>query len=192
MNYLSKKQLVGFAIIFLVVINIATITTFIYHILSEQDVSLSTINNKEKGVFLSEELDFNNSQLEKYQEIKNNFHLNSEKLNRLLNEKTIEMFDELSETNSDTSMLNNIAMEIGKLNEKLKKQTINQFLEIESICTDSQKQKLYKTYDSMLQCIWPGQGTGRKYRGGRGQGFQGKGRYGNGSGKGNPEFRKNN
>ncbi|MBT3208546.1 MAG: periplasmic heavy metal sensor [Bacteroidetes bacterium] len=188
MNYLYKKQLISFAIIFLVVINIATIASFIFHLYSEQDIVITTKTNENKGIFLAEELDLSNEQLEKYQQIKSNFHLKTENLNKLLSDKTTQMFNELSKTDSDTVKLSAIAQEIGEINEKQKRETINQFLEIESICTVEQKEKLYETYESMLNCIWPGQGQGRKFRGGRGEGFKGGGRgFGKGRGYENHE-----
>ena len=181
MNYFLKKRFSFWLVLFLFIINIAAISTIVYHMFTERSTSSTSVENPDAGKIICSELGMNPDQKDTFQGINRTYNQLSQKILEQLTEKRSEMLSELSEINPDTSILNNLAKEIGELHAGLKLLTINNFLELKKICTPDQQQQLSKMFNDMMGSEGHFKGFGKQYRH--------RYRHGQGGGKG---WQKNN
>ncbi len=181
MNYFLKQRFSFWLVFFLVVINIAAISTIVYHIISEKSAIQSAEPGIDAGKIINQELSLNTDQRNLFQHVNREYNQKSKKILDQLTEKRSEMLAELAEENPDTSLLHSIAEDIGHLHTDLKLLTIDNFLELKKICTPGQQQQLSKMYNDILDTEGPFKGYGKQYRY--------RYRHGQGSGKG---MQKNN
>jgi Spy/CpxP family protein refolding chaperone len=164
MNYFLKKQFSFGLVFFLLIINIAAISTILYHIYSEKSTSPTTSESHDVGKIITGELGLTPEQNKLFQDISKSYNIQSQKILDQLTQKRSEMLAELSEEIPDTTILHNLAKEIGELHTKLKLLTINDFLESKKICTPAQQQQLSKLYNDMLETEGHFKGNGKQYR----------------------------
>jgi Spy/CpxP family protein refolding chaperone len=112
--------------------------------------------------YLKDELNFNETQFDKFLELrtknKEAQHLIVEKLAQ----KRKEMMKELSSADPDSALLKEIAKEIGDLHEDLKTKTIEHFMEVKTICNPSQKEKFNTLIRRMEKHHGPMHSPGRR------------------------------
>ncbi len=176
MNYFLKKQFSFVLVFFLLIINVAAISTILYHIYSEKSTSPTTAVNPDAGKIITGELGLNPDQTDLFQQINSGYNQRSQKILDQLTEKRSEMLSELSEENPDTTILHLLADDIGKLHTNLKLLTIWNFIELKKICTPAQQQQLSKMYNDMMESEGHFKGYGKQYRH--------RYRHGQGGGKG--------
>lgn len=179
MDYFLKKRFSAWLVIFLLVVNIAAISTILFHIYSG-DPSPATVEISETGNILFNQLGLDADQKESYQTLNREYNQQSQKILDALTEKRSEMLAELTEEIPDTAILNAIAFDIGKLHTNLKRLTIQNFIGLKKICTPEQQQQLSKMYYDMLECEGHYKGYGRQYRN--------RYRHGQGGGRGAQKF----
>ncbi len=173
MDYFIKKRFSFWLVFFLLVVNIATISTILYHIYSDNSVASSPIENNGAGKIISSELGLNEQQKGMFSNINNSYNEKSKPILEQLTDKRSEMLAELSEVKPDTAILKIIAKEIGELHTALKILTIENFLELKNICTEDQQQQLSEMYNDMLQSEGHFKGYGNQYRHRYGRGRDG-------------------
>ena len=176
MDYFIKKRFSFWLVLFLLIVNVAAISTILYRIYSDNSSSASASGNSEAGKMITSELGLNATQKDLFSGINNNYNEESQKILDQLTDKRSEMLAELSEGNPDTSILHTIAKDIGELHTTLKLLTIQNFLELKKICTEDQQQQLSKMFNDMLECEGHFKGYGKQYRH--------RYRHGQGEGKG--------
>ena len=164
MDYFIKKRFSFWLVFFLMVVNIATITTILYHIYSDKTTASSAMVNNGAGKIITTELGLNAQQKDMFSSINDVYNEKSKAVLDQLTDKRSEMLSELSETKPDTAILKIIAKEIGELHTTLKLLTIENFLELKKICTEDQQQQLSKMYNDMLECEGHFKGYGKQYR----------------------------
>jgi len=167
MDYFIKKRFSFWLVFFLLVLNIATITTILYHIYSDNAATSTVTVNNAAGKIISTELGLSEHQKDMFSNINNSYSEKSKPILDQLADKRSEMLAELSKTNPDTAILNTTAKEIGELHTALKLLTIENFLELKKICNADQQQQLSEMYNDMLQSEGHFKGYGKQYRHGR-------------------------
>ncbi len=176
MDYFIKKRFSFWMVFILLVVNIVTITTILYHIYSDNSTASSATVNNGAGKIITTELGLNPKQNDLFSTINNDYKEKSKPILDQLTDKRSEMLAELSQAKPDTVILKTIANEIGELHSTLKLLTIQNFLELKEICTPDQQQLLSKMYTDMLECEGHFKGYGKQYRH--------RYRHGQGEGKG--------
>lgn len=157
MNTQTKKQLITGLIIFLVVVNIAALSTIIYR----NKIASPPINEdyvqlrqkvEEQGMyrFFRNELQLSEDQFKQFRDINHQNMLRSRDIVRQLHTKRVEMMEEVSKENPDKDKLDNISHEIGTLHYELKRNTYNHFLELKEICSEDQQEKLQHMFMRMI------------------------------------------
>ena len=114
MNDIIKKRLVIYLLIFLVIINLTALLTFLYFKCSSARChSFPPGNRFEKHRYISEfcknELNFNKDQVVKFEKIKSEYHLQASIYMDSLELMRNQMFVELASQNPDKQKLNKIA-----------------------------------------------------------------------------------
>jgi len=170
MDYFIKKRFSFWLVLFLLVVNITTITTILYHIYSDKTAASTATVNKDAGKIITTELALNTQQKNLFSSINNAYNEKSNPILDQLTDKRSEMLAELGEANPDTAILKTIAKEIGELHTTLKLLTIEYFLELKKICTEDQQQRLSEMYNDLLQSEGHFKGYGKQYRHGRREG----------------------
>jgi hypothetical protein len=164
MDYFIKKRFSFWLVFFLLIVNVAAISTILYHIYSDKPASSSTEESYSAGKIITNELGLSADQKDMFHSINSSYNQQSQKILDQLTEKRSEMLAELGEENPDTLILNTIANDIGDLHAALKLLTIENFLELKKICTTDQQLQLSKIYKDMLESEGHFKGYGKQYR----------------------------
>jgi Spy/CpxP family protein refolding chaperone len=154
MNYFTKKRLVIWTVIILVVLNISALATILYERnlnCSPSPIQKADENQRFREInwFMREDLGLNPSQTNKIYRLRRKNYLDSRKILLSLDDKRKEMLTELQKEHPDQKKLNEIAVEIGNLHSDLKMVTIQYFLNIKKICSPEQQVKLNKLFRDM-------------------------------------------
>lgn len=157
MDTKTKKTLLISTIILLIVINVSALAT-IYYNSKIRTKKLAEMNNLKEEVqirgmhrFIREELKLSDEQFSQFKEITITNMRKSHEIALELNEKRLDMMNEIAKVNPNMKTLDNIANDIGSLHYELKKTTINHFLELKEICNDDQLESLQKLFMQMIQ-----------------------------------------
>jgi len=174
---MNKTKLLTWAVVLLVVLNLTTIATILYHNYKESAEKETIVlgnesNDRLNGRFFRQTLGFNNKQMETFRDANREFRPNANTIIFQIDSLKSEMFTELEKTHSDSLRLNNLSRETGNLHAELKIETNRFYLKIKSVCTPEQLKKLQITFTPLFRNV-PCDG--------KGMGGQGKGRgIGNG------------
>jgi hypothetical protein len=168
-------------VVLLVVLNLTTIGTILYHNYRENSngvaVSLSEEGqNRISGKYFRQTLGFNDDQMEAFRQANREFQPAAARLIFSIDSLKREMFKELNENHPDTAMLNYLSDQLGKHHAELKRITNNFYLKMKSVCDSSQCIVLQRTflplyYDETIQTR-RGYGYGRGDSIGTNQGFR--------------------
>lgn len=145
------------AVIILIVLNIFTVGSFIYHRYSETkkpspSISIDSTDdgNPINGRYFKNEVGFDDNQMEKFRGINRTFNHKANKIIYGLDSLKTELYTELNTPTPDTVKLNTLSDEIGLNHAQLKKITNSYYLNIKSIATPQQNEKIktafYKLY----------------------------------------------
>ena len=158
MDYFKKNKILIWVIIILLATNIATIATVIYHVyIIENNIRKPeriVIPDYGLGRFFREELNLTREQQQQFRSFRQNYRLQASKIIKQMQEKRLEMLDELSVENSDTVRLHQIADEIGAFHRELKHLTFEYYLNLKDICNDQQRDKLFRMFKAMQNSEW--------------------------------------
>jgi|WetSurMetagenome_2_1015567.scaffolds.fasta_scaffold433189_2 uncharacterized membrane protein len=172
MDYFNKKRFSGWLVIGLLIINLAAISTILFHIISEKRTSVETSAQDKTETLFANELGLSKEQNEGFISAMQKYHQHSREILDEMTARRSEMLEELAKQNPDTLVLHTIAGDIGNLHSTLKLLTIDNFLELKKICTPEQEIKLSGMFKEMLETEGHFKGMGRQYRHGRGGGKQ--------------------
>ena len=157
MNTQTRKHLIIGLIIFLVVVNIAALSTIIYRNRTmpppvDNDYVQFRQNVDEQGMyrFFREELQLTQDQFIRFREINENNRHQSREIARALHSKRLEMVEEVSKENPDKESLDQIAREIGRLHYELKRNTYHHFMDLKEICNEEQQKQLQRMFLRMI------------------------------------------
>jgi len=176
---MNKNTILTWAVVILVLLNVSTIATILYHNYQEkiekQDIVLDTEGqNPLNGRYFRQTLGFTDTQMEVFRVVNHEFRPNANNIILRIDSLKSEMFTEIKKPVSDTIKLNALALETGKLHAELKRETNRFYLKIKAVCTASQLEKLQDAFSPLFRnepC--QGNGQGRHGRGrGQGNGFR--------------------
>lgn len=176
---MNKRTILTWTIVILVILNVSTIATIVYHNYQEkiekQDIVLDTQGqNPLNGKYFRQTLGFTDSQMEVFRKVNHEFIPNANGIIIKIDSLKKEMFAEIQKPVSDTVRLNALALETGNLHAELKIETNGFYLKIKAVCTPEQLERLQDAFSPLFRnepCT--GNGQGRQGRGRRqGNGFR--------------------
>ncbi len=157
MNTQTKKHLITGLIIFLVVVNIAALSTIIYRNQTQpkpldDDYIQFRQRVDEQGMyrFFRDELQLTPEQFDRFREINEKNRQQSREIARRMHSKRLEMVEEISKENPDNKKLDQIASEIGSLHYELKRNTYHHFLDLKELCNKEQQEQLQHLFIRMI------------------------------------------
>lgn len=147
---MSRQKLLIWLIVALALLNIATISTIIFHVVQEKQQNLPAINtgngNMLNGRFFRNEIGFNNEQMENFRTYYHPFRVHTKEIVVAIDSLKSKLFEELQEENPDTLIIKNLSAQIGDLHGTLKEVTAKFYLQIKETATEEQKQALNKAF----------------------------------------------
>ncbi len=176
MKAINKNNWMVWAIAVLAVMNLATLTTVLYHrnkvdsqvaVVYPDQAKSGNASVKFSGRYFRDELNLSDEQMKSFSEFNPAFRQKVMAINRNLDIKRQEMLAEMSKKNCDTSRLNLLSDTIGWLHASLKKQTYLYYLNFKKICTDQQQEKLEQLFGEMFNNDFQRRQQGRGGPGGR-------------------------
>jgi len=172
MNFFNKNRLIFWLLLFLVVINITALVTFILFYSGQKKQASENADVRSFKVF-QKELSLTPIQSEKVCSINARHRNASEPISSALKEKRSELLEELSTDKPDTFLLRKYAEEIGDLQKELQMASIRQYLDLKGVCDSCQCQKLSSFYFQLYGSKGPGKAKGKqmqhRYRHGQNQ-----------------------
>jgi len=176
---MNKTNLLIWTVVLLVILNLTTIGTILYHNYKEnidgKTIVLNTEgNNMLNGRFFRQNLGFNEDQMDAFRKANREFRPKANAIILQIDSLKSDMFTELKKTHSDTIRLNNLSRKTGDLHAELKIETNRFYLKMKSVCTPGQLKKLQITFTPLFRnAPCDGKGKGGQGRGrGIGKGFR--------------------
>lgn len=176
---MNKTQILIWTVVLLVILNLTTIGTVIYHNYNEKTDSQSIVLDTGGNILLSgryfrQNMGFNDSQMNVFREANREFRPKANQIIFKIDSLKNEIFTELKKQHTDTIRLNRLSHETGIQHENLKRETNRFYLKIKAVCTLTQLQQLQNTFIPLFRDTpCNGNGMNRQGRGrGQGQGFQ--------------------
>lgn len=155
----NRNMWMVWAIAALVLLNISTLITVVYHnkqtVVKELLTTPDTIKSENASVLYSgryfrDELNLTEDQMSKFSQFNPEFRQEAREINTKLDVKRHEMLVEMAEKNSDEHKLNLLSDSIGYLHASLKKVTYKYYLNFKNICTSEQQVKLEQLFGEMF------------------------------------------
>jgi uncharacterized membrane protein len=190
----AKNLLIGI-IIFLAVLNVATIATVIILInrTNTPDDVTSTISDTsiplpnelpatQTARYLGQRLNLSVDQQESFRQASMNYNRNARLISLEMGRLRDELLEEMDRNVPDTVMLGAISEEIGRHHVELKRLTIDHYLSLKQLCNEEQKRELYLLFKTILNPdgeISTPRGQGQSRDNPRGRGRQGRGPWWN-------------
>jgi Spy/CpxP family protein refolding chaperone len=180
MNFFSKNKLIFWLLIFLVVINLTALITFLVFYSRNSNASNQQARANE-GMAFRRELSLSPSQSKKVEIILAEYKNSTEPVTTNIRNYRTQLLEELAKDNPDTNVLNKCADEICSLQKQMQKASVKQYMALKEICNPAQCRRLSSLYFELYGCQGKGMGKGmgkgkgmmHQYR--RGQGQQDRG-----------------
>ena len=171
----NKVKILGWAAGLLLVLNITTIATVLYHTANSDKQELLIIEpNAEplNGRYFRQNLNFDDNQMKVFEEANRLFRRNANQIIAEIEKSKEQMFAELNSPNPDRTKIDKTAAEIGNLHKELKEATATFYLSLRNCCNEQQQTELTKIFTSLFRNPTPicgkGDGSGSRYGRGRG------------------------
>ncbi|MGF2410779.1 hypothetical protein [Ferruginibacter sp.] len=149
---MKRNQLLKWAVVLLVITNVVTIATILYHNYKESVVADSVAINTGAGVnmlngrFFRQTLGFSEVQMDSFRDINQDFRPYAMDLTFGIDSLKTAMFTELQKAAPDTVVLSNLSEQIGQMHGKLKYGTFHFYLNVKKICSPAQSVELEKAF----------------------------------------------
>ncbi|MHA7109932.1 Spy/CpxP family protein refolding chaperone [Sunxiuqinia elliptica] len=168
----TKTKILMWLVIILLVTNISTIISFIYHSQEEHKLPAKTesiaVPGEQRTRFFKEQLDLTADQLVLFREANRNFNREARAVTGEMEQLRAELVAEMVRAESDTARLEQISTLIGAQHKQLKTITYAFFLDLKAICSPEQNEKLARIFQSLISADQDIQlPKGRKHRNGR-------------------------
>jgi hypothetical protein len=174
MNFFSKNKVVFWLMIFLVVINLSALVTFL--VFFSKNTTESKLQPRENpGMAIRKELSLSVPQSEKVEAVLADYRNTTEPITTNIRNYRSRLLEELAKDNPDTTVLNKCGEEICLLQKQMQKASVKQYMALKEICNPAQCQRLSALYFELYGFQGKGQGMGRgkgmmhQYRGAQGQ-----------------------
>ncbi|MEO7488534.1 MAG: hypothetical protein ABIU77_15600 [Ferruginibacter sp.] len=154
---MNRNQLLTWAVVLLVIANVATVATILYHNYKERMGAGSIAINTGSGVnmlngrFFRQTLGFTEEQMNSFRDINQVFRPNAMELTFEVDSLKTAMYNELQKRSPDTTQLNHLCVQIGNMHGKLKYETYHFYLNIKKICSPAQSGQLEKAFEPLFK-----------------------------------------
>jgi periplasmic protein CpxP/Spy len=145
----SKSNILTYAIILLLVVNIIVIGLLLFQKYTSNrsmgccpSGKTEMIQNKCLSEFLEKDLKFSKNQMQQFTQLKNDFQLKTNLCFDSLDLLENQFFSEINKPQADTTKLYSYANKFGRIQSELKHQTIEHLIKIKAIC-NTEQQKMY-------------------------------------------------
>ena len=173
MNFFSKNRFVFWMLIFLVVINLTALITFLVLFYHNSSGSSQQLQNN-PGMKFRKELSLSPVQSEKVDIILADYRNSSEPIASNIRNYRAQILEELAKDQSDTIILNKYTDDLCSMQKHMQEASIKQYMALKQICNPAQCQKLsalyFELYGCQGNCKEKGQGKGIMHQYRRGQG----------------------
>ncbi|MCX6245648.1 MAG: periplasmic heavy metal sensor [Bacteroidetes bacterium] len=180
MNFFSKNKVLFWLLIFLIVINLSALITFLVYF-SENTTDPEQRVQGNPGIAIRKELSLSPSQSENVEVILADYRNATAPITMNIRNYRSRLLEELAKDKPDTIMVDRYADEISLLQKQMQKASVKQYMALKEICNAHQCQRLSSLFFELYGCKGQGKGMGKgrgmmhQYRGGRGQQGQGNG-----------------
>ncbi len=160
MNLFKKYRILPWILAFVSIVIVSAATSYLIFnagVLTKE----RPIESAKPGTVLETELSLTPDQSIKVEQINNSFKETTETVISEIQEKKVELLDELSKDQTDTNIVSKIADELSAEQKQLQKANINQFLELKKVCNTEQTKKLSQIYSELYGCSGKGKGQGQ-------------------------------
>jgi len=179
MNFFSKNKLVFWLLVFLVVINLTVLITFLVLFSGRSGEALQPKSEK-PGLAIQQELALTPSQSTNVEKIIAGYRQETGPISQSIREYRARILDELATDHPDNLKLTLYADSICYLQRQMQQASIKQYLALKEICNPDQCRKLsalyFELYGFQGQGHGMGQGKGMRHMYRRGQNNNGHGR----------------
>jgi len=182
MNFFSKNRFVFWLLIFLVIINLTALITFLVFFHNNSSASSQQLPKNQGGMKFRKELSLSTAQSEKVDVILTDYRDSTEPIASNIRNCRAQILEELAKDKPDTTVLNKYVEDLCSMQKQMQKASVNQYMALKQICNPAQCQKLsalyFELYGCQGNCKGMGQGKGMMHQYRRGQGQQGRGMMG--------------
>ena len=179
MNFFSKNKFVFWLLIFLVVINLTVLITFIVLYSRRSDAATQPLPEK-PGLTLQKELTLTPTQSEHVEVILADYRKATDPVAETIRGYRALILEELANDKPDTVKINHFADSICYLQRQMQKASVKQYMALKEICNPAQCRRLSSLYFELYGFQGQGQGMGQgkgmrhQYRWGQRNNGQGK------------------
>jgi hypothetical protein len=163
MNYFERTRLYLFIIIILVIFNISAIVAIIYHLRSDHhQMRPERGESVDRGRHLADKIGFDKAQAVQFDTLRADFGRKAKTIMTSIGEKKLEMLNEFTSENPDTTRLYKLTRDIGNLHAEMRRLSIDHFMNVKKICSPEQKVKLLDLFRNMMK-MEEGPGFNRRH-----------------------------
>lgn len=145
------------ALLFLLVLNLATFGTIIYHQIQSKKEAQSLSNQENygnkrafSGYYFREKLNLSSEQMLVFKEFNSQFRSKARNINQELGRTRQHMLMTMKQTPADTLLLLELSAYVGELHTSLKEETFRYYLGIKNICDSSQQVELNQIFEAFF------------------------------------------
>ncbi|MDP1621388.1 MAG: hypothetical protein Q8M08_03525 [Bacteroidales bacterium] len=160
MNFFSKNKIIFWLLIFLVVVNLSILVTFLVFY-SKGILPMSNQLPDKPGFALSKALSLTPVQSDQVEVLLTGHKTLSAPLRDSIREYRTLLLEELADKDPDTNLITNYIERIGKFQRVMQKASVAQYMALKEICTADQCQNLSSLYYELFGYEGPGKGMGK-------------------------------
>jgi hypothetical protein len=151
MNFFTKNRFVVWLLIFLIIVNVSALVTFMifFHGRTTQQVASPTRSARQSFM---QKLSLTPEQDKLVRKINNDYRIAALPVSDSIKGIRMDLLDELSKESPDPAKLKQIKDELCILQTRLQDININQFLSLKKICTRDQTKSLSGFYEKLYGC----------------------------------------
>lgn len=150
MNYFSKRNIVIVVIAVLLIINIASISTIVYHSYDNKKAEEKVKPERKYSRSFKRDMNFTAEQMKSYAELKAEFRKQTREPLVEMQKVRMDLIKEMSSADPDTAKMFAMADDIGRLHAQIKRSTINHFLSLKNKTTPEQFEKFLRVFQHSI------------------------------------------
>lgn len=153
MSFFTKNRIRNWLLVFLLVTNIATVGSILYHNWKFKQMMSKTDTHRRLKEFINTDLNFSEEQKAKLEEDKKNIRTKKENLYEQLENYRVLVYNEFSKVTPAVVVIDSIALQTGVTYAEINKSSIEQYYSLFALCNTEQKTKLAKFFKDMADDI---------------------------------------
>lgn len=153
MNFFTKQKILILIIIFLLVLNISTIVSIVFHLNAQRPEFIPDKmqqSENQRPCLIEQRLDFSEEQKVQLQNFRNEYREKMQPIMAEMHEIRYQMLEALAAEPADTTTLFQLASDLGSLHTKMKHNTFSFYFDVKSICNEQQQVELLHIFRNIL------------------------------------------